>query len=157
MLDVASVASSSSFSSRESTSSESIKASSLPIPDLVIPSELPDISEMLEFDVAQLTMEPGETGPHGGSSACMLLDMLQICIAGFTNFDIVGTSAGDGNDADAALNQTTQGLSLTKVMDEDGGQIIDYLEHVSCYGYFFNIPQPLSQLLICFSSGRLSL
>jgi hypothetical protein len=53
MLDVVSVASSLSSSSSESSTLDSIPASPPPIPDLVIPSELPDIPKMRELEAAQ--------------------------------------------------------------------------------------------------------
>jgi hypothetical protein len=163
MLGVASTSSSSSFSSSEP--SASAKASPPPIPDLVISlamvitgSELLMISEMPELDVTQYTMEPEETGPHAGTSTGMLLNEL-IFIFGCESCRLKALGAGDGDAGDAGmtLHQVTQGLSLAEVADQDDEQIINCIEHVCFYGYYFKIPLLLSRLLIFLCSCRLSL
>jgi hypothetical protein len=129
--------SSSSLSSSDSSYSESTRALPPPIPDLLISSVLQDIPDMPEVEATHQMMEPVEMKPHADASAGMLLYILQYHVAIFVEFDIICVGAYDGGDADVGLRQMVQGQPSAGVVDEDEGQIIDYIEHVRHCDCFF--------------------
>jgi hypothetical protein len=57
---------------------------------------------MPELELAQYMMEP-----HAGTSAGRLLDILEIYVADFADFNIVGAGAVGGDGADVALHRMT--------------------------------------------------
>jgi hypothetical protein len=76
MLGASSVVSFYSSSSSDSSGSESIMASPLPIPDLLISAGLADIPEMSEAETAHQMVETVMTGPRTDTSAGMFLYIL---------------------------------------------------------------------------------
>jgi hypothetical protein len=69
------------------------------------------------------------------------------CCQFLSKLDIVDAGAGGGEAVDGALRQVIHGQQTVGVVDEDEGQIINCLEHVSCCYCCFKIPQPPSRFL----------
>jgi hypothetical protein len=116
MLDsVAFVEKCSSSLSSDSSSSEPVRASPPPIPDLFISMELGDIAEMLVVETTQETLhveaEAHAVSPAGEFSCFCMFHMFCSAFVSYVHLDVGYASArgDDDDDADAGLWQMVQG------------------------------------------------
>jgi hypothetical protein len=113
----------SSSSLSDSSSSESVRASPLPILDLLISTELEDIPELLEVKVAQRIVlaeaEAHAVSPVSEFSCFFMLCMFCGAFVDYVDLDVGCRGAHDGVDADASLRQMVQGQPSTEIVIGD--------------------------------------